>query len=159
MDNINNENKLEPKTIHLRVLTPLRVIYDSEVEMIIAKTVDGDMGVLYGHEPRSALLEDGALRIFLSNQERKEEILAVLGGILTVKDNSAVILSDVADTPENMQELIEKMKAGKAANKLREQNMEVTTQRMELAIRQALVHMDISAYSMLKTTADQDQKE
>lgn len=155
MDNMGNENKTENKTIRLRVLTPMRVVYDKEVDMVIARTVDGDMGVLYGHESRSALLVDGVLRIFASGEERKEELLMVLGGIFTINGNDAVILSDIAEPPDKMQEHIDKMKAERADNKLREQSTELNTQRMELAIRQILVHMDVSTYPILNKNSEQ----
>ena len=107
------------KTIRLRVLTPMRVAYDKQVSMFVARTVDGDMGVLFGHEPRSAVLADWALRIFPDAQNRGEELLMVLGGILTVKDNTAVIVSDMAEYPDKMRELIEKMKAEREESKLK----------------------------------------
>ena len=149
MNNIDSENKTDSRKLRLKVLTPMRVVCDREVDMIIARTVDGDMGVLYGHESRSVLLSDGALRIFTADQERKEELLMVLGGILTINGNDAVILSDIAESPDKMQEYIDRMRAERADNKVKEQTTELTTQRMELAIRQALVHMDVSAYPML----------
>ena len=160
---IENENKPDgkAKTIRLRVLTPVRAVYDRDVNMVIARTVDGDMGILYGHESRSALLADGVLRIFPvdtvdTNESKKEELLLILGGILTVNENTAVVLSDIAEYPDKMQERIDKARAEKEENKIIEQTAELITQRMELAIRQALVHMDVSAYPILNRKTEQE---
>jgi len=138
------------KTLRLRVITPMSVVYDKQVSMFIARTTNGDMGVLYGHESHSALLADWSLRIIEDEQDKKEELLMVLGGILTVRENDAVIMSDMAEYPEKMQALIEKIKAEKAESKIKNQNTDLHTQRMELAIRQALVQIDVSAYSIIK---------
>ena len=149
-------NKPESRTIRFKVLTPMRVVYDREAEIIVARTVDGDMGVLYGHEPCSALLKenDGAaeLRVIADG---KEELILCSGGIFTVRDNTATVLSEMAGTPEELQELIEKMRAERAARKSSEQTTELTSQRMELAIRQYLVKQDVSAYTILKDKTGQ----
>lgn len=157
MDNINNIESVaetapttENKTMRLRVVTPMRVVYDNQVSMFVVRTTTGDMGVLYGHEPYSALLEDWSLRIIEDERDKNEEVIIVLGGILTIRGNDAVILSDMAEYPDKMQALIEKNKAERAENKIKEQNTDLHTQRMELAIRQALVQIDVSAYSIIK---------
>jgi F-type H+-transporting ATPase subunit epsilon len=140
--NIENSENTNTKTIRLRILTPMRVVYDKQVNMFIARTVNGDIGILYGHESRSAVLDDWAVRIFSDGHERNrgEELLMVLGGTLTVRDNTATILSDIAEYPDKMRTLIDKMNAERAESKIIEQSSELTSQRMELAIRRALVN-------------------
>jgi F-type H+-transporting ATPase subunit epsilon len=119
----------------------MRVVYDNQVNMFIARTVEGDVGILYGHESHSAILTDWAVRIFADAHERNrgEELLMVLGGMLTVRGNEATIISDMAEYPDKMRALIEKMKAERAESKVVEQSSELTSQRMELALRRALI--------------------
>ena len=149
MDNI-AENALEGRNLRLRVLTPLKVICDKQVSMIVVRTINGDMGVLYGHDTRSALLSNGILRVFINNKERKDESLIVLGGMITINDNEAVVMSEIAEHPDNLQAFIDKLDADRAANRLAAQSTDLHTRRMETAIRQALVQMDVSAYTILK---------
>ena len=153
MDNMQTVTETNNKTLRLRVITPMRVVYDKQVSMFIARTTNGDMGVLYGHESHSALLADWPLRIIEDEQAKSEELLIVLGGILTVRGNDAVIISEMAEYPDKLQELIEKMKTEIAENKIKEQATDLHTQRMEFAIRQALVKIDVSAYSIIKENA------
>lgn len=174
MNNISTANKMnagntnemqgtEKKKIRLKVLTPTRVVYDKPVNMIIARTVDGDIGILYGHDPRTALLDYGILQIFNDKDDntdrREEEILMVLGGILTVKNNEAVILSDIAEHPDKLQEFINKLQEERSAHKIEEQTTDLAMRRMEFAIRHALVHMDVSAYSILQGRGEQEKSE
>jgi F-type H+-transporting ATPase subunit epsilon len=147
MDNV----VAESKKVRLRVLTPLRVVYNKPVEMVIARTSEGDMGVLYGHDTRSALLGDGVLRIFEEGRQN-EEILMVLGGILSVENNDVAIISEIAEHPDKMQEFLHKLEEERKTSELVEQTTDLYTKRMEVAIRQALVHMDVSAYPMVKNT-------
>ena len=138
------------KTLRLVVITPMKVIYDRRVSMFIARTKSGDVGVLYGHENYSAVLADWPLRIVEDGQSKSEALIMVLGGILTVCGNEAVIISEMAEYPDKLQTLIEKIKSEHSENKVKEQSADLQMQRMEFAIRQALVKIDVSAYSVIK---------
>lgn len=141
-------DRADTKQVHLTVLTPRRVVYDRTVDFVITRATEGDIGIMYGHEPCSALLDYGALRIFVNKQE--EDVLTVLGGIVTVLDNEIIIMSDMAERPDKLQEAIEQLREEREANKLMEQTAELDMHRAEMAIRRALVHMDVSPYSILK---------
>ena len=43
-------------TMKLQIITPMRTILDVEVEGVILSTTEGEMGVLYDHEPVVTLL-------------------------------------------------------------------------------------------------------
>jgi len=152
--------ELENRKIRLKVLTPIRVVYDKPVNMFIARTVDGNMGILYGHDSRTALLDDGVLQIIdETNGKKDEEVLMVLSGILTVHNNEAVIMSEIAEHPDKLQEFIAKLDEERTAHKIIEQSTDLTMRRMEFAIRRALVHMDVSAYSILNGHGEQEKPE
>ena len=150
MDTVAGEKK-----VRLRVLTPLRVVYDKLVEMVIARTSEGDIGVLYGHDTRSALMGDGVLRIFEEGRD-KDEMLMILGGILTVDNNEVSIMSEVAEKPDQIQAFLDKQAQERTESEADEQTADLYTKRMELAIRNALVQLDVSAYTVLKDGKDNE---
>ena len=84
------------KKVHLRVVTPEEVKVDEKADMIIMRCTTGDMGILPGHESRSAVLDYGVLRILDGNDERR---LAVFGGLAEVKNDVVTILTSVAERP------------------------------------------------------------
>ena len=51
------------KTVQVNIVTPDGPVYDSEVAMVIAKTVSGEIGILPGHIPLVAPLRIGACSI------------------------------------------------------------------------------------------------
>ena len=57
---------------NLEIVTPLKVAYKEEVNMIIARTVEGDIGVLSGHAPLVTELAIGEMVI------KKEENLVII---------------------------------------------------------------------------------
>ena len=142
--NITTETILsDKKKVRLRVITPMQVVYDKLVDMIIAKTVKGDIGVLRGHDPRAALLGDGVLRIF-ENIKQDEDLLMILGGVFTVRDNEVTVLSEIAERPEKIQELLQRLESERTASMIVEQETELYTKRMEMALRRALVQVDFN---------------
>ena len=82
------------KTIKVNIVTPDGPVYDSEVNMIIAKTATGEIGVLPGHIPMVAPLEVGAVRL---KTEGQTELVAVSGGFLEVRPDQVSILAQAAE--------------------------------------------------------------
>lgn len=82
------------KTFTLEIVTPDRRFYNDETEMVILKTSEGEMGVLYDHEPFVAPLAIGAIRIKEGNAFRWA---ATSGGFLTVRPEKTTLLVDSAE--------------------------------------------------------------
>ena len=70
-----------------------RVVWSGEASMVIARTVDGDVGILRGHAPLLSLLTDAAVEI-----ATPEGVVhaAVDGGFLSVAGDRVSILSEHA---------------------------------------------------------------
>ena len=47
--------------LHVELLMPDRSLWSGEAGMVIAKTIDGDVGVLAGHSPMFGILSPGSL--------------------------------------------------------------------------------------------------
>ncbi len=70
-----------------------RTVWSGEASMVIARTVDGDLGVLQGHAPMLALLTDAAIEI---NAPEGVVHAAVDGGFISVADDRVSILTEHA---------------------------------------------------------------
>ena len=71
-----------------------RTVWSGQASMVIAKTADGDIGVLRDHMPVLSLLVDGVVSIDPVDGERM--YAAVDGGFLSVANNRVSILSQFA---------------------------------------------------------------
>jgi F-type H+-transporting ATPase subunit epsilon len=69
-------------TLDVHVVTPEREVWTGEASMIIARALDGDVGILPGHTPLVAVLRVGPLFIESTDQGRLSA--AVDGGFLHV---------------------------------------------------------------------------
>ena len=80
--------------LHVELVAADRVVWSGEAEMVIARTTEGDVGVLPGHTPMLSLLVDAVVEIITTGDEI---VFAVAdGGFLSVADNHVSILSEDA---------------------------------------------------------------
>lgn len=72
-----------------------RTVWTGEGTMVLARTADGDVGILPHHAPLLGTLADGAVLI---RQESGDPVVAVVhGGFLSVADNRVGILAEECD--------------------------------------------------------------
>ncbi len=79
----------------VEVVSADRVVWSGESSNIIAKTTDGEIGILPGHSPVLAVLVPGAVVIF-SEGGSDREVIAVDGGFISVSQGRVSILSEYA---------------------------------------------------------------
>ncbi|MGI6169075.1 MAG: ATP synthase F1 subunit epsilon [Christensenellales bacterium] len=134
---------MEEKKVHLRVVTPQEVKVDQEADMVIVRSLNGDMGVLPGHEPTSAVLGDGILRIIDGKAEQK---IAVFGGLAEVQNDAVNILTKFAEWPEDIDRARAENDRKKAEMLLQERADDLKIQSYQVLLRRALVRIEVSIY-------------
>ncbi|MBO0804988.1 MAG: F0F1 ATP synthase subunit epsilon [Nocardiopsaceae bacterium] len=84
-------------TLHVEVLMPDRSLWSGEAGLVIAKTLDGDIGVQAGHSPVFGILSPGSLvRIReVPGDDNPGDVvrLAVRDGFLSVTDDRVSVLA------------------------------------------------------------------
>jgi F-type H+-transporting ATPase subunit epsilon len=71
-----------------------KVVWSGRSSNLVAKTTDGDIGILPGHAPVLAVLQPSAVVIFTEDNQR--EIIAVDGGFISVSQGRVSVLSEYA---------------------------------------------------------------
>ena len=132
--------------LQLRVITPDTVKVDEPVDMVIMRCTTGDMGILPGREPVSAVLDFGVLRIISDHEERG---MAVYGGITQVQDNEVLILCNDAEWPEEIDRHAVELERAEAERRIKETQDKAQLQKDQFTIRRALVQIEVSSYSIL----------
>lgn len=100
-------------TLQVKVVAADREVWTGEADQVIARTTEGDTGILPNHSPMLAVLVPSAVEVFTSHGER--EIVAVDGGFISVDHNRVSILSEYA-------KLAEEISVDKAEKELAEAN-------------------------------------
>lgn len=90
------------RTVKLEIITPSKLFYRGKVELVIARTLEGDEGFMAGHSWACKLLDIGELWIQEAGKTYDEfRIAAIAGGFIDVKD-SIIIYTDAAEWSEDI---------------------------------------------------------
>ncbi|MFN8104060.1 MAG: ATP synthase F1 subunit epsilon [Acidimicrobiia bacterium] len=81
--------------MQVEIVTPEAVLYSGEADMVIARGLAGEVGVLRDHEPMLVGLDYGEMRVYQGDSVTDR--FAVYGGFLEVRDNVVSVLSDDAE--------------------------------------------------------------
>lgn len=136
-DNLStNANKLQ-----LTITTPRGVKFVEEADLIIMRAIDGDLGIMPGHEPLSTVLGDGVLRIV---NDGTEKLLAIFGGTAEINDRTVTILSTIAQRPEEIDLERAEEDRRSAEEAMSEESEEQMTKRLQIMQMRALVRIHVS---------------
>jgi F-type H+-transporting ATPase subunit epsilon len=80
-------------TLRLEVLTPQAVVFEGDVDEVVAPLTDGWIGVLPGHLPFTARLMRG--QVVIRNGDR-ERVVATMGGSMDMKGDLITLLTGAA---------------------------------------------------------------
>ncbi|MCE5203465.1 MAG: ATP synthase F1 subunit epsilon [Coriobacteriales bacterium] len=83
------------RTLMCEIVTPERIVYTNEVEMVVAPTLLGEVGVLPLHAPMVTVLVPGELRVRY-NDNKDVEWFAISGGYMQVHEDKVIVLADNA---------------------------------------------------------------
>lgn len=82
-------------TFNLTIVTPDKDFFSGEAEMVIVRTVEGDMGVLRNHEPVVAPLAIGNVRV--KKPGGTFEDAACSSGFVNITEDEVTIITDAAE--------------------------------------------------------------
>ena len=139
--------------LQLRILTSESIKLDEPVDMVIMRclleemvnrSAMGEIGVLPGHAPLSGVLGINPLRIINNDVER---VIALFGGVVTVRDNMVTVMTERALWPEEIDQERARAEQEKAELALRSDDTNIRTN--QIAMRRALVQMEVSSYPLI----------
>ncbi|MEO6243922.1 MAG: ATP synthase F1 subunit epsilon [Opitutaceae bacterium] len=85
----------------LEIVTPDARVYSDTIDTVVVPTVDGEVGILPGHIPLLAQIEQGEL---LVTKGSTTQLLAVSGGFVEVERDRVHVLAEHAITEEKIDE-------------------------------------------------------
>ena len=87
------EERREGRQLFCRIITPEEPVFDDEVDLVIARIADGEIGVLVDHSPTVSTVEIGDVRI---QQGEEWSVYATSDGFFKVSENLVQILVEEA---------------------------------------------------------------
>jgi F-type H+-transporting ATPase subunit epsilon len=83
--------------LRVELVSPEREIWAGEADMVVAKTIDGEMGILPGHAPVLGVMVDGSV-VRIHPADGGEPVAAMVsGGFFSVASNEVSVLAEYAE--------------------------------------------------------------
>lgn len=130
------------KKFQLEVISPERVFYTGDVEMVELTTTEGDIGIYADHIPLTTIVAPGVLTITENAEEQKEA--AVLEGFMEITPEKVTILAQSCEWPEEI-DVNRAMEAkARAERRLKSSDTNINMARADLALRKSLIRIELA---------------
>ena len=119
----------------LRIITPDRVFYENQAQMVEFNTTEGEIGVLPGHVPLTVLVditEDGG-----------DKVAALHAGFAEILPDRVTILAEIIEWPEEIDEGRAEAAKERAEERLRTKTPETDVMRAETALQRAMARIQV----------------
>lgn len=87
-------------TFSLQIITPEKIFFEGEVQRVIVRTTEGDVGILAKHEKYVAALPSGPVKITMP--DGTERLAALSGGAIKVSPSMTAILANAVEWAEDI---------------------------------------------------------
>ncbi|MBD1372135.1 F0F1 ATP synthase subunit epsilon [Hazenella sp. IB182357] len=126
--------------MQLDIVTPEKKVYSNEVDMVLTRAAEGDIGILPKHAPLVSPLKPTVVRIKNDGQELR---LAIGGGFLEVRPEQVTILAESAELAGDI-DFERALAAKERAEERLEKNSEIDRTRAELALNRAVNRINVT---------------
>lgn len=130
----------ENHNFYLRIITPERVFYEGEVDMVEFNTTEGEIGVLPGHIPLTVIVKPGILSIAEKDGEKEA---ALHSGFAEILPDGITILAEIVEWPEEIDEHRAEAALERAKARLTSKTPETDIARAETALLRAIARIEV----------------
>ncbi len=132
----------------VNIVTPAGIVYDHRASKVVARAVDGDIGILPNHSPIIVPLTINAVRVTRVSIDA-EDWIAVNGGILEVRNNVCSIVADSAERARDIdleRAFEEKHRAEEEIKRLDAQKQNKDARLAEISLHKAINRISVSKH-------------
>jgi F-type H+-transporting ATPase subunit epsilon len=126
----------------VEVVTPERVVYSGEANLVIARGVEGDLGIQPNHIPLVTPLKIAPVRIKTAGDNETQ--IAVSGGFMEVRGDKVTILAESAELENDIDVARAKEAKTRAEQRLIERHPDLDLRRAELALQRATMRLEVT---------------
>lgn len=127
-------------TFLLEIITPDRVVFSDQVEMVTASSAIGTIGILPQHTPLFSKLVQGEVKI---TKDNKEHFLAIGGGFIEVtKEKTYILVTEAFRAEEINEQEINKAKK-RAEEAIRDKSSDLTLSEAQSIFRRSEIALKV----------------
>ncbi len=128
-------------SLHLKIIKPEKIFLDDEFDQLIIPGIEGDFGVLPGHTPFITKIRPGLLSVFKGSQRTE---YAIHEGFVTVENDEVTIVTEVIETPEQIDIKRAEEAKKRAEERLKSNKSDIDYRRAELALKRAFARLELA---------------
>lgn len=130
------------KKFQLEVISPERVFYAGDVEMVELTTTEGDIGIYADHIPLTTIVAPGVMTITEDGDQMKEA--AVLEGFMEITQDKVTVLAQSCEWPDEIDLNRAQEAKARAERRLKSSDANINMSRAELALRKSLIRIELA---------------
>lgn len=124
----------------LRIITPERLFYENQVNMVEFNTTEGEIGVLPGHVPLTVIVKPGVLDI---TEPDGDKTAALHAGFAEILPERVTILAEIIEWPEEIDAERAQAARERAEERLRSKTADTDLARAETALQRAVARIQV----------------
>lgn len=124
----------------LEIITPDRIFWKGQASMLELNTTEGQVGIYKRHIPMTMLLAPGIMTIHLEGENKEA---AVHAGFIEILPEKITVMAETAEWPEEIDVNRAKEAEARAQRRLQAHDPSINMSRAEMALKRALVRLDL----------------
>jgi F-type H+-transporting ATPase subunit epsilon len=131
------------KNFKVEIITPDRIFFTGEADMVEFNTADGEIGVYKNHIPLTTVLQPGVIIIHNGDEQK---VAALHAGFAEILGDKVTLLAEVAEWPDEID--VNRANAAKqrAEERIRTKTESLDLKRAEFALHKALTRINAANY-------------
>ena len=124
----------------LRIITPDRVFYEGEAEMVEFNTTEGEIGIYKKHIPMTVIIKPGILTI---TEESETKTAALHAGFAEILPDQVTIMAEIIEWPAEIDQDRAEQAKERAEERLQNKTPETDIARAETALLRAMARIEV----------------
>ena len=124
----------------LRIITPDRVFYEGEAEMVEFNTTEGEIGIYKKHIPMTVIIKPGILTI---TEESETKTAALHAGFAEILPDQVTIMAEIIEWPVEIDQDRAEQAKERAEERLQNKTPETHIARAETALLRAMARIEV----------------
>lgn len=130
--------------MRLQIISPKKVLFDGECNMLEYNTTEGYVGILPGHVAMTQIMAPGKLAIYQENIA-KPTYMAAMSGISKILPDLVVLLVEIAELKDEINVDRAKEAKERAEKRIADNDDNLDLKRAECALKKALIRLEVAS--------------
>ena len=131
----------DERNFDLEIITPDRIFWKGQANMLELNTTEGQVGIYKRHIPMTMILEPGIVTIHLDGENKEA---AVHAGFIEILPEKITVMAEIAEWPDEIDENRAREAEERAKRRLQAYDPKIDLSRAEIALRKAMVRQELA---------------